>query len=669
MLGNIAAWVTGALEEIFDVRPPVDAEGWDTDLIDLQCGRTVYNDVPSRMRTELWASALHKAGGPAAGAAARYPALAAAPLAPEVLAEIEKDTHRTFPGHRFLGSRAGQAAMLRVLRAYAAADPEVGYAQGMNFLAGLMLAYLDEPAAFAALVLVMQGRGLRDLYRPDDGMALLQVRLWQLGRLLPPPLASHLENHAALPVLYASSWFLTCFAADWPLQFAARVLDVIITDSYSTPMMLVAVHIVERCGPELMKMDDMEDIVELLRRGAPAWPKATLQDLLTEALGKGWTARQAAVLREMNGAESVADAVARVEAAAGAAGGSAAASPVESDGLPSRRTSSVASSSAVEAPKPLPGKIKIAPLPPPPPAGRRSQTQGGAPDLVTQRWRPPTPLLKTLPSERIRIDAELAETSLDPALTKELSTYLSGKFEAVADRVSAEPTATPPKQTHLSPETSDAAQISFKTAASDLIEALGSPFSPGPGKGGAFPSPFESQTLSKGTSTAEERSGLSSMATSDFADFTGAEEEAAASGATTVEQGAAISSSKAQGGSNIAGGPLIIDPSAAGSLTYLLADLSMSHSTAAGPAATTAAAGPPQLQKHSSSGGFGSFKSADVEHSGGGEKSETAATAESMPGAAAVAVSPASSRALLLQKAHLEEFSVAASAASKEMKY
>lgn len=39
-------------------------------------------------------------------------------------------------------------------------------------------------------------------YLPD--MRLLQIRLWQLGKLLPPRLAQHLETYAVLPVLYVS---------------------------------------------------------------------------------------------------------------------------------------------------------------------------------------------------------------------------------------------------------------------------------------------------------------------------------------------------------------------------------------------------------------------------------------------------------------------------------
>ena len=52
-----------------------------------------------------------------------------------------------------------------MLRAYAAFDQELGYCQGMNFLAGMLLIYLDsEEKAFGSLVLIMKERSLRDMY-------------------------------------------------------------------------------------------------------------------------------------------------------------------------------------------------------------------------------------------------------------------------------------------------------------------------------------------------------------------------------------------------------------------------------------------------------------------------------------------------------------------------
>lgn len=50
---------------------------------------------------------------------------------------------------------------------------QVGYCQGMNFVAGLLLMYLPERHAFGGLVVLMQDRGLRKYYSTD--MSLLQV--------------------------------------------------------------------------------------------------------------------------------------------------------------------------------------------------------------------------------------------------------------------------------------------------------------------------------------------------------------------------------------------------------------------------------------------------------------------------------------------------------------
>ena len=53
-----------------------------------------------------------------------------------------------------------------MLRAYAAYDPEVNYCQGMNFLAALLLIWMpSEAEAFGGLVVLMQERGLRELYK------------------------------------------------------------------------------------------------------------------------------------------------------------------------------------------------------------------------------------------------------------------------------------------------------------------------------------------------------------------------------------------------------------------------------------------------------------------------------------------------------------------------
>ena len=63
----------------------------------------------------------------------------------------------------------GQFSLRRVLRAYAMYDSEVGYCQGMNFIAATFLTFLSEEEAFWLLVVVMNEEPykLRDLFGED----------------------------------------------------------------------------------------------------------------------------------------------------------------------------------------------------------------------------------------------------------------------------------------------------------------------------------------------------------------------------------------------------------------------------------------------------------------------------------------------------------------------
>lgn len=63
-----------------------------------------------------------------------------APDPSPVLAEIEKDVSRTFPGNMFFGGDGpGVAKLRRVLVAYSWRNPRVGYCQGMNVSLGVNL--------------------------------------------------------------------------------------------------------------------------------------------------------------------------------------------------------------------------------------------------------------------------------------------------------------------------------------------------------------------------------------------------------------------------------------------------------------------------------------------------------------------------------------------------
>ncbi|CAI5783776.1 TBC1 domain family member 1 isoform X3 [Podarcis lilfordi] len=139
------------------------------------------------------------------------------------------DLGRTFPTHPYFSAQlgAGQLSLYNILKAYSLLDPEVGYCQGLSFVAGVLLLHMSEEEAFKMLKFLMFDMGLRKQYRPD--MTILQIQMYQLSRLLHDyhrDLYNHFEAHEIGPSLYAAPWFLTMFASQFPLGFVARVFGI-----------------------------------------------------------------------------------------------------------------------------------------------------------------------------------------------------------------------------------------------------------------------------------------------------------------------------------------------------------------------------------------------------------------------------------------------------------
>lgn len=55
------------------------------------------------------------------------------------------DLGRTFPNHSYFSSPLGpgQLALFNLLKAYSLLDPEVGYCQGLSFVAGVLLLHVS----------------------------------------------------------------------------------------------------------------------------------------------------------------------------------------------------------------------------------------------------------------------------------------------------------------------------------------------------------------------------------------------------------------------------------------------------------------------------------------------------------------------------------------------
>lgn len=181
------------------------------------------------------------------------------------------DLGRTFPTHPYFQAQlgAGQLSLYNILKAYSLLDPEVGYCQGLSFIAGVLLLHMGEEDAFDMLKFLMYDAGLRKQYRPD--MIILQIQMYQLSRLLHDyhrDLYSHLEQQEIGPSLYATPWFLTVFASHFPLGFVARVFDMVFLQG-SEVIFKVALSLLGSHKPLILQHDSLESIVDFIKTMLP----------------------------------------------------------------------------------------------------------------------------------------------------------------------------------------------------------------------------------------------------------------------------------------------------------------------------------------------------------------------------------------------------------------
>ncbi|XP_034364782.1 TBC1 domain family member 1 isoform X3 [Arvicanthis niloticus] len=181
------------------------------------------------------------------------------------------DLGRTFPTHPYFSAQlgAGQLSLYNILKAYSLLDQEVGYCQGLSFVAGILLLHMSEEEAFKMLRFLMFDMGLRKQYRPD--MIILQIQMYQLSRLLHDyhrDLYNHLEEHEIGPSLYAAPWFLTVFASQFPLGFVARVFDMIFLQG-SEVIFKVALSLLGSHKPLILQHENLETIVDFIKNTLP----------------------------------------------------------------------------------------------------------------------------------------------------------------------------------------------------------------------------------------------------------------------------------------------------------------------------------------------------------------------------------------------------------------
>ena len=190
---------------------------------------------------------------------------------------IRSDAPRTFAPLQFF--KAGgpyHDALRNVLEAYVCYRPDLGYVQGMTYLAATALLNLETPGdAFVFVANMLNSPVQRGFYAMDPCVIRRYARATTLClRTTAPKLARRLEGMGITPEMYMVEWVMTVFSKVLPLDVAVHVWDMWLLEGdyfiFRTAVGLLAMY------SDFLLLLPFEDVMRFLRN--------LPQDIIDEAL-------------------------------------------------------------------------------------------------------------------------------------------------------------------------------------------------------------------------------------------------------------------------------------------------------------------------------------------------------------------------------------------------
>lgn len=180
----------------------------------------------------------------------------------EKTAEIDRDVPRTFPLHPQFQTDESRESIRGVLRALSAANPKVGYCQGMNFVAAVFLLHVnfDEAQATWLVLAMMKHYSYDQLYSP--GVPLLPLRTFQFCGLIKKyllPVFAHCKTNGFEVDIFSHQWMMTLFAYMIEPAFLGYIWNVVFFIGWKA-VFQAGIGIMNQLRDDILKADGLEGI-------------------------------------------------------------------------------------------------------------------------------------------------------------------------------------------------------------------------------------------------------------------------------------------------------------------------------------------------------------------------------------------------------------------------
>ncbi|XP_047486440.1 growth hormone-regulated TBC protein 1-A-like [Penaeus chinensis] len=186
----------------------------------------------------------------------------------EVVESIKLDVPRTFPDNiYFRDYNEGKLTDLyNVLVAFAHHNKKIGYCQGLNYIAGLLLIIAkDEESTFWLLNALVEDL-LPQYYTPDMIGVLTDIKVLEsLVKERAHLVWRHIKHYELTWGLLTTKWFICLFAEVLPIETVLRIWDCLFYEGNKI-LMRVAITLVLSNEQKILMSQDFGDIIECFKK-------------------------------------------------------------------------------------------------------------------------------------------------------------------------------------------------------------------------------------------------------------------------------------------------------------------------------------------------------------------------------------------------------------------
>ena len=141
---------------------------------------------------------------------------------------IDLDIGRTFSSLGVFKNESQLGNNLKeILRIFVVARPDIGYVQGLSYIAGTLLLQMDKFTSFVCFMNIILSPNILPFYRLDENNIKKRLELFdEIFKLNLPELYIHFKENEVFPEHYLLEWFMTLFTRNLKIELALRIWDI-----------------------------------------------------------------------------------------------------------------------------------------------------------------------------------------------------------------------------------------------------------------------------------------------------------------------------------------------------------------------------------------------------------------------------------------------------------